>query len=155
MDNKEVKAPSKFAIVNKAVAALNLGDYGKIEGFVGRTADILKREQETAERSIENAKHNWKTELVVLNEELEDAETAVEESYCNLDPEKLKDNAAQRSFREQYLTSLDQAEAVVAGIEAKIEKEKDSHEEKVAKYQKQVDIRVKRIKRLTKGVVTK
>jgi len=150
---KVVQKPSKFAIVNKAVAALNLGDYGKIEGFVSRTADILKRESETATRSISNAEHNHKTELSILGEELDDAVQSVEDAYCSLEPEQLKDNASQRAFRETYLDSIDYAEGIVLGIEKKTKEVIEAHEAKVAGYQKQVDARQLRIVRLTKGII--
>jgi hypothetical protein len=148
-----VTKPSKFAIVNKAMASLNIGDYGKIEGFVSRTADILKREAESATRSITNAKHKHTAALVVLNEELEDAKEGVEEAYCDLHPEKLKDHASQRAFREEYLSTIDAAESVVLGIEDKIEAAKEAYKVKIAGYKEQVTVRETRITRLTKGIV--
>jgi len=151
--SREVKKLSKFAIVNAVVVALNLGDYGKVENFVQRTAKALERESETIDQSIANAKHNLKTELRGMNDDLEDAQTAVEEAYTSIDPKDLKDNAAQRVYKEIYLEAIDKAEGLVLGFEEKITKAKEVHKEKLENLNKQKAIRTKRIARLTKGVV--
>jgi hypothetical protein len=153
MSQQKVLKPSKFAIVNAVVAALNLGDYGKVEGFVMKTAKSLERENETITRSIANAKHNLKTKLSGLEEELEDAQMAVEEAYTNLDPNDLKNNEAQRVHMSKYLTAIDTAEGYVLGLENKIKDAKEVSKDEIKELETQADVRKKRIARLTKGVV--
>lgn len=148
----EVKKLSKFAIVNAVVVALNLGDYGKVENFVQRTAKALERESETIDQSITNAKHNLKTELRGLIDDLEDAQTAVEEAYTSIDPKDLKDNAAQRVYKEIYLKAIDTAEGFVLGLEEKIVEARKLSKERIEDLGKQKAVRIKRIARLTKGV---
>lgn len=152
MDKKEIKPVSQFEIVNKVAAMLNLGDFGKIENFVTKTANTLAREVETAERSKKNELHNLDTKLAALNEELEDAQLSVEEAYSNLDPANLKTNEAQRSFMETYLEALDKAEAVVLGIQENIKRAKEASEKVIENLDKQIAVRQTRINRLTKGV---
>jgi predicted nucleic acid-binding Zn-ribbon protein len=152
--NKEVKnvvAKSQFSIVNEVAVMLNLGDFGKVEGFIRKTAKTLEREIETAERSIVNEKHNTKSKLSSLTEKLEDARQSVEEAYTNLDPELLKTNDAQRKFMETYLSDLDAVEAVVAGIEEEIKDAKEVSVKVIEKLGKEVAVRQTRIARLTKG----
>jgi len=151
-ESKKVLKPSKFAIVNAVVAALNLGDYGKVENFVQKTARTLEREVDTAERSITNSKHNLKSKLSSLEERLEDAQVAVEEAYTNLDPKDLKTNEEQRKYMDKYLFNIDSAEGYVLGLEEEIEKVKEESEEEIKNLNKQVSIRKQRIARLTKGV---
>jgi len=152
MDKKEIKPVSQFEIVNKVAAMLNLGDFGKIENFVTKTANTLAREVETCERSKKNELHNLETKLAALNEQLEDAQLAVEESYSNLDPANLKTNEMQRSFMETYLSSIDSAESVVLGIQKSIEDVKEASDKVIENLDKQITVRQTRIDRLTKGV---
>lgn len=151
MENTSKVEKSKFAIVNAVVVALNLGDYGKVENTVIKTAKKLKREVETAERSILNAKHNYTSKKSEMDEKLEDAEQAVDDSYTNLDPKQLKTNEMQRAFIETYLSSIDTAEAVVVGIEDKMKEQKEAYDVKVKGYKDQIAVREKRINRLEKG----
>jgi len=152
MENSKPVTSSKFAIVNAVATALNLGDYGKIEGFVERTAKALKRENETFSRKIKNAEHNFESTNTQLADDLEDAQQAVEDAYKNLDPAKLVNNEMQKAFRATYLASIDTAEGKEKGVEESIKTLKEAHKEEVKKHQDQIDIRTKRIKRLTKGV---
>jgi len=152
--NKEVKnvvAKSQFSIVNEVAVMLNLGDFGKVEGFIRKTAKTLEREIETAERSIVNEKHNTKSKLSSLTERVEDAKQAVEETYTNLDPELLKTNDAQRRFMEQYLGDLDRVEAIVAGIEEEIKDAKEASKKVIEGLAEEIKVRKTRIARLTKG----
>ena len=151
-DQKEVKK-SEYALVNAVVIALNLGDYGKIEGFVKKTAKTLEREVDTAERSIKNEQHNHKSMLSALNEKLEDAQTAVEDTYTNLDPAKLKTNEQQRAFMEIYLELIKEANGLVLTIEKEIEEVCEKSKEIVKELRKQIKIRREVIARLTKGIV--
>jgi F0F1-type ATP synthase membrane subunit b/b' len=148
---ESVVLKSKFAIVNAVAAMLNLGDFGKVESFIQKTARTLDREIETASRSIANEKHNLKTTLGDMKEKLEDAQQNLEESYTNLDPENLKTNDAQRNYMEIYLGAIDRAESIVEGFEAAIIKAKKTSEESVELLNAEIAIRKKRISRLTKG----
>jgi len=153
MNTKEVKK-SKYAIVNAVVVALNLGDYGKIEGFVQKTVKTLEREVDTLERNILNAKHNFQTSLSENTESLEDAQQYVEDAYTNLNPDNLKTNEAQRDHMETYLSRIDTAEGKVLGIEASMKKAKELHDEEIENFKEQITVRKTRITRLTKGVTS-
>ena len=153
MENKkEIKPVSQFEIVNKVAAMLNLGDFGKIENFVEKTVSTLKREIETCERSKKNELHNLESKMAGLKEELEDAESAVEEAYTNLDPANLKTNEAQRSFMDTYLSRLDAAESVVLGFKEKIKATQDEADEVLKNLDEEIVVRQTRIDRLTKGI---
>jgi len=153
MNTKEVKK-SKYAIVNAVVVALNLGDYGKIEGFVQKTVKVLEREVDTLERNIVNAEHNFQTSLSENTEKLEDAQQCVEDAYTNLNPDNLKTNEAQRDYMETYLERIDTAEGKVLGIERSMEEEKERHDENIKEFKEQIAVRKTRITRLTKGVTS-
>ena len=152
-DQKEV-AKSEFAIVNEVAVMLNLGDFGKVESFVRKASSILKREVDTAERSIINEKHNTKSKLDDMQEKLEDAQQSVSETYTNLDPKDLKTNDAQREHAKIYFAALDKAEGVVKGIEDKIAAIKETSDNKVKSLNDEIAVRKTRINRLTKGEKT-
>ena len=80
MSNKktEVKPVSEFYIVNAVAKLANLGDWAKVENFVSKTVKVLESEIVTAERNIVNAKHNATNSMIVLKENLEDAEAELE-----------------------------------------------------------------------------
>ena len=152
MDKKEIKPVSDLAIVNTICAKLNLGDFGKVQNFFDKTISTLKREVETAERSKKNEQHNTETKLADLKEELEDAQSSVEDAYSNVDPENLKTNEAQRSYMETYLAGIDFAEAIVLGIEKRIESVQEASSKVIENLDKQITVRQTRITRLTKGI---
>lgn len=150
MDNKEIKPVSKFPIVNAAAAFFNLGDSGKMDSFIGRTIRTLTSEIETLERSKSNEKHNLEAKLSELNERLEDAEDALDESYLNFPPEKIKTNEEQRAYLDEYLDVINKKEAVVLGIKKSIEDEQTASDDLIAQKDAQIAVRQKHLDKINR-----
>jgi hypothetical protein len=146
---------SKYALVNRVATALNLGDFGKMEGFVERTAKYLERENETAVRNISSLKHNFKTDSSQISDDREDAVGEVDDAYDMLDPSKLKNNDMQKDFRKIYLAGIKKAEGKLLGIDQAIIEDQEAHDKAVKVYQDQIDSRKNTIKRLTQSKVKK
>lgn len=146
-----IKPISQFEIVNRIAAILNLGDYGKVENFISKTVNTLKREIETLERSKKNEQHNLASTIATLEEELEDANVSLQETYANVDPKDLTTNEMQRKFMETYLSSIDIAESKVEGIKKKIDKVNEESTKVVEDIDKEIAVRERRITVLSKG----
>jgi hypothetical protein len=137
---KEV-AKSEFFLVNEIAVALNLGDFGKVEGFFRKTVKSLGREIETAERSIVNVKHNAESVMRGLVEVLEDKQQAATEAYTNVAPEDLKNNDAQRKYMKTYLAAIAHAEGIVKGQEAIIKEAEEVTDAEVKRLTEEIDVR--------------
>jgi len=108
-EGKEVQK-SKFALVNIIMAALNLGDNGKIESFFDRAIKQLKREIShiTSNFNVTNLADIQAAED--LKSEIEDAQTELDEAYLNIDVTRLDSNSSQDAYREVYFGGIEAAE---------------------------------------------
>lgn len=146
----EVKK-SNFWLVNEVAKMLNLGEFGKLENFVGKTVKFLEREMDVAERSISTANFNFKSKKETLEEKIEDAEISLRESYTNIDPASIKTNDDQKAFREKYLSKIDKAEAKVLGLQEELKAEKDKLRAEVDDLKEEIAVRKRRISQLETG----
>ena len=151
MNTEKKVEKSKFAIVNEVAVIFKLGDFGKVESFIRKTAKTLEREVETANRSIKNERHNLKSELSELGEKLEDAQQSVAEAYTNLDPKDLQTNDAQRKYMETYLDAIDGAELAVKDLEDLTKEKKEDSDKVIKNLQDEIAVRTNRISRLLVG----
>ena len=153
MSNKktEVKPVSEFYIVNAVAKLANLGDWAKVENFVSKTVKVLESEIVTAERNIVNAKHNATNSMIVLKENLEDAEAELEDTFVSINLSKIQNNKDAASYREDYLSSISKANKVIELAKKDIEVQKIAAEKIIEEYNKEISIRKSYIKSLSKG----
>jgi len=122
---------SKFAIVRKIEALLNLGDTGKLDSFAGRVVRTLDREIASLEKNKSTNKFNFKQKLEDLQDNLEDAQAALEDAYVNIPVDKVQTNQAQKDFVDSYLYGIGSAAEEVERIEKRISDAKGEHREQI------------------------
>jgi hypothetical protein len=119
-------AQSKFSIVRKIAELLKMGDQGKLDSFVSRVVKTLKREIAGLEKNLEVKKLSYNQEIEDLQDKLADAQEALENSYLQIDVDKIKTNEEQTAYVDVYLNNIDSKVQAVSQIEKLIEaKEKE------------------------------
>lgn len=146
----EVKK-SDFWVVNEVSRILNLGEFGKMEHFMGGTVKFLTREIAVAKRSIDNAKFNLESKVDLLEEKIKDAEEALVDSYTSIPQDKIKSNADQVKFRETYLANIDTADSLVMGLKEELAEEKEKTAKIIKDAEAEIAVRKVRIKMLKSG----
>lgn len=144
-----MKKESKFSIVNLVCKLLNLGDAAKIENFVEKCLKTLNKEAKLLNRNLDTLKINHQATLEDIDEQIEDLENELETAYTAIDPDRLKNNADIAQFREEYLESIAEVEARIDNVKKSREKEVESHKKKVEDIEKELDLRQRRISRLS------
>jgi hypothetical protein len=142
---------SKFAIVNTICALLNLGEFGKIENFISKTVRVLKNEVEDYKRNIATNRYIHKGKFASMQEDLEDAEQALEDAYNHVQTERLGSNADIKKYREEYLADIYVAETNVEAVKESIESDKKMHEKVLESDKDEIKWREVRINKLVKS----
>lgn len=140
---------SKFSIVRAISAFLKLGDDGKLDSFFTRVVKALSKEVAAHKKNLENLKFNHEQAIDTLKDKLEDAETALNESYLKVEVDQISTNEAQNNFMEIYLSNIDKHVLEVQKIEARIEDEKKSYQSAKEAIDKQIYSLSKRIKKIS------
>jgi hypothetical protein len=141
---------SRFAIVTVIMAALNLGEAGKLESFFGRLVKkfngeikILKQNKSTDAMTIEN-------DITSVKDQLEDAQSDLMAAYADVDVEKLDSNASQDAHGEEYIAKIEMQEKIVERLETRLEELEKSLEVSNGKYDKKIKVRTERINKISK-----
>ena len=139
----------KQTLVERILAALNLGESGKIQHFVDKQVRNYNREIVALERNIANEKYAQETELTSLKEKLEDAQAAVESAYTDITPANVETNKAQDEFGEIYWSKITSAEKTVESIEKQIQLLEEATQERIKVHQKEIDERKRRLSKIS------
>lgn len=107
----DVKVPaSKFNIVNKIMAMLNIGEQGQLDSFFSKIKKDAENRVKKLNSNISTLDINHKIALDELNDKIEDAEAQVEAAYSNVDLESIKTNQDQTNYMSTYLKRIKEAE---------------------------------------------
>lgn len=140
---------SKFSIVRAISAFLKLGEDGKLDSFFSRVVKTLSKEVTALKQNLKNLEFNHTTKIDELKDKLEDAQTALDESYMKVDMEKISTNESQKDFMETYLSNIDTKELAVKAIEAQIERENQSYNDDKESIDKEIESLNKRINKIS------
>lgn len=140
------KLSTPAGIVAKIMAALKLGEEGKIGSFFNRLESDFNRQIKAIEHNISGENLEFDHNLRSLEEQLEDAIAAVENAWMNVTAENVATNSLQDSFKDSYLYAIERAETKVKDIESDIKDLNTRHErmikdlnEQIEKYQARLD----------------
>lgn len=136
------KVSTPAGIVAKIMAALKLGEEGKIGSFFNKLESDFSREIKAIKHNISGAEFEHEQNIERLTQQLEDAQQAVEDAWMNVTADKVNTNAAQDSFKGDYLYNITLAEDRVEDIKRAIKRNQDAHEnqlkdlnDQIAKYE--------------------
>lgn len=150
MSTTNENAASSFSIVREIVTLLKIGDAGKLESFIRRTVRQLENEKKTLAKNLEILKFNFENEDEKRQDKLEDAKSALEESYLAIDVDLIKTNEAQDSFMNIYLSNIDSAALKVKALEEKAEAAKSAYEKESKAISDQIESLSTRINRISR-----
>ncbi len=143
------KVSTPAGIVAKIMAALKLGEEGKIGSFFNKLESDFNREIKAIKHNISGLEFEHEQRLEKLNEQLEDAEKAVEDAWMNVTADKVGTNAAQDSFKHYYLAAITMAEAKVEQIKTNIKDAKGEYKERIEDLNNQIAKYEARLARIT------
>lgn len=136
----------QFSISRTVCTLLKLGNGGKLDSFLLRVIKTLKKEIVLLTKNLDTLKFNHEQTLDELNDKLADAEEFLQNSYFEINVDKIATNESQKAYEEVYLENIDRHQKVVKDILAKIESKKDSYatdvldlEEEIASRQTRID----------------
>jgi prefoldin subunit 5 len=132
------KVSTPAGIVAKIMAALKLGEEGKIGSFFNKLESDFNREIKAIKHNISGLEFEHEQRIEKLNEELEDAEKAVEDAWMNVTADRVATNAAQDSFKNDYLSAITMAEKRVSNIKNDIKDAKGEYKEKLEDLNDQI-----------------
>lgn len=140
---------SKFSIVRAISAFLKLGEDGKLDSFFNRVVKTLSKEVAAHEANLKTMAFNHEQKMDELNDQYEDATSALEEAYLKVDMQKIGTNEDQKSFQEIYLSNIDSHEKAVKKVENEIKAAKERYEERVKDVKDQIASLQTRIKKIS------
>ena len=116
-------------IVQRVLAALNLGDDGKVMSFFGHLEKYTNRDVVNIKANLSAAELEHTQNLETLADDLQDAKQSLKETYENVEIDRIQTNADQKAYMAVYLSRVTAAENVVANVEASINKAKERYDE--------------------------
>ena len=125
-------------IEQRVIAFLNLGEDGQVLSFFGHVRKATERDLVSLETNLKTAAFQQTQKLDSLNDDLKDAEQAVKEAYESVDTTRIKTNADQKGYIEQYLNQVKSAEAGVQTVKDRIESANESHKDLVKSYEDKI-----------------
>lgn len=125
------KVSTPAGIVAKIMAALKLGEEGKIGSFFNKLESDFTREIKAIKHNISGAEFEHEQTIEKLTQQLEDAQQAVEDAWMNVTADKVSTNAAQDSFKGDYLYNIATAEEKVESIKRRIKDTEGEYKEKI------------------------
>lgn len=140
---------SEFSLVRKISAFLKLGETGKLESFFQRVIKTLSKEISAHKKNLDTLKFNYTQEIEDIDDEIQDAQVAYEESFMKVDIDKIGTNEAQKDFQEVYLANIDAKAIVVENLKKKKGKVTEAYEDAVKDTQEQIDSLTKRVEAIS------
>lgn len=113
-------------IVKKIAKLLKLDEEGKLSKFFAKIEKRFKRDLEGIKHNLAALKFEYERTMAGLQDKLEDAKAAVEESLLSVPLEALKDNNSMDQYADQYLSTIKQAEDKVEKIELEIKETEET-----------------------------
>lgn len=135
----------QFSISRTVCTLLKLGNGGKLDSFLLRVIKTLKKEIILLTKNLDTLKFNHEQTLDELNDKLDDAQESLQNSYFEINVDKIATNESQKAYEEVYLENIDRHQAVVKNILTKIQETKDSYEVNVLDLEEEIASRQTRI----------
>ena len=120
MSEAQKEGTSKFGIVNRVMAILNIGDAGKMESFFQRSIKAFNREISEIKSNLAAKTLKIEGKIDALKDRIEDAKEDLVNAYHNIDLTSIENNQAQDSYREIYFNRIEEAENKIESLEEEL-----------------------------------
>lgn len=149
MAKEAVNPSSKYSLVRAIATLLKLGDEGKLESFFGKQRKNMTRDISKLDQQEKNLVFNYEAAVEELDEQIEDAQTAVDNAYMNVDVTAIGTNAEQDSYSNEYWSGIELAESRLDLLETKKEDLEEAHEKALEEIREQIAERKRRMARIS------
>jgi hypothetical protein len=123
------KTTSKFTLTQKVMAFFKITEDAKVDSFFIGLEKEWNRDIKTREHNIKTVEFEYEEKLSKLQDQLVDAEQALEDAWVNVNPEKLVTKSAEKDYAVQYVAHIENAETEVINIKNAIEYLEKNHAE--------------------------
>jgi phenylalanyl-tRNA synthetase alpha subunit len=111
----------KQGIVASIMAALKLGEEGKIGSFFNKLENEFEREIKSIKHNIKGEELEHDHAVESLKAKIEDAKKAIEDAWMNITAEQVATNALQERFKGAYLSDIASKEYNLTCLENELE----------------------------------
>lgn len=139
---------TNLSITQRVMAFLGLTDEGRINGFFLKQQAQLNKDIKNLNKNLDTLLDGYNESVEELQEKLDDAKIRVEEAYQGVTPEDVATNEKASQFADVYWTNVENAEEVVAELEAEMELVKERYTEQKEQTEKQIAERERRLAKL-------
>ena len=129
----------KQGIVASIMAALKLGEEGKIGSFFNKLENEFEREIKSIQHNIKGEELEHDHAVESLKAKIEDAKKAIEDAWMNITAEQVATNAMQESFKGSYLSNVTMKEMELVRLEEQLKKINSSYEESIKDLNEQIE----------------
>lgn len=119
-------------IAEKVIAFLKLGPDGKMLSFFDRLKKTIERDIRTLETSRTLLVSNFEQVTDKYQDDLQDAQEAVEAAWMNISPEQVATNQLQEQFMSTYLDGVTEAEARANFIQETYDSRLEAHNQQLS-----------------------
>lgn len=129
----------KKGIVASIMAALKLGEEGKIGSFFNKLENEFEREIKSIQHNIKGEELEHDHAVESLKAKIEDAKKAIEDAWMNITAEQVATNAMQESFKSDYLANVTMKEMELVRLEEQLKKINSSYEASIKDLNEQIE----------------
>lgn len=121
-----------LSLYERVLAILKLGDEGKVKSFFEGEVKAAKNEIRKLEANLMQKELAYKLTESNFDEQIEDAEQALEDAYLNVNAESVQTNEARRAYAVKYWANIQAKEKALERVKA----EKEASEAEFLEYKK-------------------
>lgn len=129
----------KQGIVASIMAALKLGEEGKIGSFFNKLENEFEREIKSIKHNIKGEELEHDHAVESLKAKIEDAKKAIEDAWMNITAEQVATNAMQESFKTDYLANVTMKEIELKRLEGQLDRINNSYDESIKDLNEQIE----------------
>lgn len=137
MKNSTTEA-GKVSFVQRILANLNLTSDQQVTSFVLKVTRRLEKEIKTAKNNISVLESQLESAREAYEEELDDLESALNDTYNNVDINQIKTHEQQNNHVDSYLSAIAAASAKIERRKESFNNEVESFERRIAEYEKTI-----------------
>lgn len=137
-----------LSLTRKIMGFLKLDDAGKIDKFLVKIIKDYRQAIDVLKSKIASAEFQLKQKIDILNDKIEDAEAGIDEAYLGIDVERLKTNADQTVYRQEYMGAINEAFDKLESLKKEKEQLEKDHKTTVDSLTKEIEVIETKISRI-------
>lgn len=140
---------SKKSLLERIKAFLKLDDAGKIESFLKRQIKLQEREIEAIKQNKTAEEFEYNRNKLAIQEKLQDASEAFEESFLAVNLDRIKTNQDQDAFAIDYWDNIKSRENTIENLKKELNSLEEKYQDSIKELDSQIEKYEKRISYLS------